>query len=123
MVLLHCARCDTPYDDGDNFCRRCGASLSGSRLPAVRDSYNVVPWQGSVPALVQGAAVVAAGSLAEMLLRRLVSRALRPRRIGLPAKRAAQAPAPSAAAEDEALPADIQVVSETLLFRRVRLRR
>jgi hypothetical protein len=61
--LLRCHRCDAPCDDGDNFCRHCGAGLNGSRLPAVRDSYEVVPWRASVPALVRGVAVVAAGTL------------------------------------------------------------
>ena len=122
-ILLHCPHCGAPCDDGDNFCRRCGASLDGSRLPAVRDSYDVVPWQSPVPALVRGAAVVAVGTLAEMLVRRLVGRALRPGRARLPVKRASQEPAPAAVAPDDSLPADTQLVSETLLLRRVRLRR
>ena len=121
-VLLHCPRCDAPYDDGDNFCRRCGASLDGSHLPAIRDSYDVVPWQASVPVLARGAAVVAAGTLAEMLLRRLIGRAFGPARSRPLAKRAAQ-PAASVVSQDESLPADTQLVSETLLLRRVRLRR
>ena len=122
-VLLHCPLCSAAYDDGDNFCRRCGASLDGSRLPAVRDSYDVVPWQSPVPALVRGAAVVAVGTLAEMLVRRLVGRALRPGRARLPVKRAAEESASAPVEPNDSLPADTQLVSETLLLRRVRLRR
>jgi uncharacterized protein involved in type VI secretion and phage assembly len=101
----------------------------------VRDerSYVPVPWQGTVPAVVRGAAVVAAGTLAEAVLRRLVARALRGRagpsdqpvrqagrRARLPARRQpekAEVVEPSGSAGD-----GDQVVSETFLFRRVRLR-
>ncbi len=122
---LHCPRCDAAYDEGDNFCRRCGANLNGSNLPAVRDSYEVaLPWKGqSMPALVRGAAVVAAGTLTEMLLRRLVSRAFRPKRVRWPVQRPAEAVTAAPAPSDDSMPADTHVVSETFILRRVRLRR
>jgi hypothetical protein len=77
-----------------------------------------------MPVVVRGAAVVAVGTLAEAILRRLLTRALRgrappsERRAGLPARRekAEVVEHPERAGDDD------HVVSETYLFRRVRLR-
>ena len=133
--LLRCPRCGSSHDRGDSFCRRCGAALHASRVPMVRDeqSYVPVPWRGTMPVVVRGAAVVAAGTLAEAVLRRLVALALRGRgrpsdqpvrqagrRTRQPARRQpekAEVVEPSEPAGDGDL-----VVSETFLFRRVRLR-
>jgi hypothetical protein len=133
-VLSRCPKCGNPYDPEDNFCRRCGTGLQSTRVPAVRDdkSYAVAPWRDTLPVAVRGAAVVAAGTVAEALLRRVIGRVLR-------------GPRPSTAKADDKgrqkrLPvrrepekADVvepsdgqdgdQVVSETIVFRRVRLRR
>ena len=74
-----CPRCGSSHDPEDNFCRHCGAAFHASRVPMVRDerSYAPVPWRETMPVVVRGAAVVAAGTLAEAVLRRLVARALR----------------------------------------------
>jgi hypothetical protein len=94
----------------------------------VRDErfYAPVPWRETMPVVVRGAAVVAAGTLAEAVLRRLVARVLRgrarpsDRRASLPARRqpekAEVVERPEPAGDDD------HVVSETFLFRRVRLR-
>ena len=127
-ALLRCPRCGSSHDREDSFCRRCGAALHASRVPMVRDerSYAPVPWRGTMPVVVRGAAVVAAGTLAEAVLRRLVARALRGR--GLPPDRRARLPArrqpEKAGVVEPSEPAGDgdQVVSETFLFRRVRLR-
>jgi len=133
--LVRCLRCDGAHDIEDNYCRHCGAALDASRLPMVRDgrSYALAPWRETLPVAVRGAAVVAVGTLAEAVLRRLIGRALRrgrsPSAEGrdggkkrrLPARRQAEKAEPvesSASAYD-----DDRVVSETFLFRRVRLRR
>jgi hypothetical protein len=126
--LLRCPRCGSSHDREDSFCRRCGAALHASRVPMVRDerSYAPVPWRGTMPVVVRGAAVVAAGTLAEAVLRRLVARALRgrarpsDRRARLPARRQPE----KAGVVEPSEPAGDgdQVVSETFLFRRVRLR-
>lgn len=64
---------------------------------------------------------MAAGKLAEILLRRMARNVFQ--RGSQPAKK----PAPSAKAEvvprDEQLPEDAEVISETFLLRRIRLRR
>jgi hypothetical protein len=130
-----CSRCGTFHDREDNFCRHCGAAFHASRIPMVRDerSYAPVPWRETMPVVVRGAAVVAAGTLAEAVLRRLVAWALRGRarpsdppvrqagrRARLPAKRqpekAEVVERPEPAGDGD------HVVSETFLFRRVRLR-
>jgi len=121
-----CPRCGSSHDPDDGFCRRCGAALRASRVPMVRDqrSYAPVPWRGTVPVVVRGAAVVAAGTLAEAILRRIIARAFRGRtrpsgrRAGLPARRE------KAEVVERAEPVGDgdHVVSETYLFRRVRLR-
>jgi hypothetical protein len=94
----------------------------------VRDerSYAPVPWRATMPVVVRGAAVVAAGTLAEAVLRRLIARALRlprsdSRRARLPARR--QPEKAEVVERPEPTRDDDHVVSETFLFRRVRLRR
>ena len=134
-ALLRCPRCGSSHDREDNFCRRCGAALHASRVPMVRDerSYVPVPWRETMPVVVRGAAVVAAGTLAEAVLRRLVARALRGlihpseqpvrragRRAWLPVRR--QPEKAEVVESSEAVGDGDHVVSETFLFRRVRLR-
>jgi hypothetical protein len=130
-----CPRCGSSHDREDNFCRHCGAALHASRVPMVRDeqSYVPVPWREAMPVVVRGAAVVAAGTLAEAVLRRLVARVLRGsarpsdqpvrqagQRSRLPARR--QTERAEVVEHPEPASDDDHVVSETFLFRRVRLR-
>jgi hypothetical protein len=127
-ALLRCSRCGSSRDPDDSFCRHCGAALHASRIPMVRDerSYAPVPWRETMPVVVRGAAVVAAGTLAEAVLRRLVARALRGR--ARPSDRRARPPARRQPEKAEVVERpeptrdDDHVVSETFLFRRVRLR-
>jgi hypothetical protein len=128
---LRCARCGTSHQLSDDFCRRCGAALRAGRLPVIRDqrSRAPVPWRETVPVVVRGAAVVAAGTLAEAVLRRLIVRALRrgvrpsnkPGRQLWPLARRRQDKAAVLERPEPDGDGD-QVVSETFLFRRVRLR-
>ncbi len=121
--LLLCGRCSALYDPEDNFCRKCGFPLHEVGVPAVREGpYEPVVWQPTLAPVVKGAAVIAAGTLAEILLRRVVSRMLRPRGM-VPfqsdsAKRAARV-----IDREEPVTDDTQVVSETLVLRRMRFRR
>jgi hypothetical protein len=78
-------------------------------------------WQPPVPvAVVKGAAFVAAGTIAEILVRRMVRSAFNraPKATRAPARRRSQV-----VEMDDPLPDDTQVVSETMLFRRIRFRR
>jgi len=121
--VLLCGRCSAPYDPEDNFCRKCGFALHEVGVPAVREGrYEPVVWQPSVAPVVKGAAVIAAGTLAELLLRRVVSRMFRPRNLtpfqSDSAKRAARV-----IEREEPVTSDTQIVSETLVLRRMRFRR
>lgn len=122
---LLCGRCATAYDPEDNFCRHCGLALHERQLPSVRDGQELpAVWQPPLPAaVVKGAAFVAAGTLAEVLMRRLLCGALR----RSPRPRASRPPARQAKGEvvprENRMPEDAQLVSETLLMRRVRIRR
>jgi hypothetical protein len=120
---LLCGRCASAYDLEDNFCRACGLPLHDAQLPSVRDVRALpVAWRPPLPvAVVKGAAFVAVGTLAEMLVRRLVRRALgRPRR---PSRTPARREPAAVSQREEPLPADTQIMSETLLLRRIRFRR
>ena len=134
-ALLRCPRCGSSHDREDSFCRRCGAALHASRVPMIRDeqSYAPVPWREAMPVVVRGAAVVAAGTLAEAVLRRLIVRVLRgsARLSDQPVRQAGQRARPPARRQPEKAEVverpesagdDDHVVSETFLFRRVRLR-
>lgn len=120
-----CVRCATECEPEDNFCRHCGLPLRDPQLPSIRDGHNVpAVWRPQVPAVVRGAAVVAAGTVAEIVVRRLV-RAFLGRRPN--DRREAGPPARSAKGEvvprEDRMPEDAQMVSETLLLRRIRFRR
>jgi len=117
---LICGRCATVCDVDDNFCRRCGMALQDSQLPSVRNGRALpVAWRPRVPAVVmKGAAFIAAGTLAELVIRRAVRRAF---------GQAGRLPASKARGElagrDGGLPEETQLLSEMFLLRRVRIRR
>ena len=130
--LSRCPSCGGGRDADDNFCRRCGAAFHGTSVPIVRDSdsYALEPWRGGLPVALRGAAVVAAGTLAEAILRRLIGRVLRRTALRSPAtgRQANPSSRPRAdkaelADRSPTLYDDDHVVTETFLFRRVRLRR
>jgi len=114
----NCARCDSPLADADNFCRHCGLALNGRHLPSVRNGASLpAAWQPSLPSsVVKGAAVVAAGTIAQRLATGLLRRVFR---------RAAQRERAQAelVRRDDAPPVEGQVVSETFFVRRIRIRR
>ncbi len=121
LETVLCGRCATLCDPEDNFCRHCALPLTEQQLPSVRDG-RALPAvrQPALPAaVVRGAAIVAAGTLAELLVRRLVRGALHRGAsvVHLPARRAKKEviaePAPDGA----------QVITDTLLLRRIRIRR
>jgi hypothetical protein len=121
--MLLCPACGAPYGPEDGFCRKCGASLSGRRLPAVRRDYQPTVWQPPVPLIVQGAAAVAAGTIAEILLRKLVGRIFRPRSLLPVLRQANKKPLEISEQDGEEMEPEAQMESQTVVFRRVRLRR
>lgn len=121
--VLLCGRCSAPYDSEDNFCRKCGFPLHEVGVPAVREGrYEPVVWQPSVAPVVKGAAVIAAGTLAELLVRRVVSRMFRARGLA-PSQSDSAKRAARVIEREEPVTSDTQIVSETLVLRRMRFRR
>jgi hypothetical protein len=119
--LIVCGRCQTACQSSDRFCRQCGLYLHESQVPSLWDEpKSPVPWRpASTGLVVRGAAIVAVGTVAEILLRRLVRGILsgdggKPE----PAKEMAVVPQANGNGHSEA-----EVVTETLLFRRIRFRR
>jgi hypothetical protein len=116
-----CGRCATLCDPIDNFCRQCGLALTEQRLPSVRNG-SALPavWRPPVPAVVvKGAAFVAAGTLAEALLRRFIRRTFGERAPSAPAR----ANNRDVVAAGDPSGDEGQVMSETLLLRHTRVRR
>jgi hypothetical protein len=113
-----CSSCGSATDADDNFCRHCGFDLTSARLPAVRTPSSTTIWQPSVSPVVKGAAVMAAGTVGQFLFRRVVSNLLGsasgPRRGGaLRTRRRA----------DDGMVDESQIITETVMLRRVRVRR
>ena len=115
LESILCGRCAAICDLDDRFCRHCGLPLGDERLPSVRRSAGVpAVWQPRLRgAAVKSAAFIAAGTLAEVLVRRMVRRALAPL-TGRP-KHTKELIAPDAG--------EPQVESETLFVRHIRIRR
>lgn len=118
---LLCGACSAAYDAEDNFCRECGVALEGVYYPAVQEEPKLpAPWKPPVPAaVVKGAAFVAAGTVAEILVRRMARGAMG--RMPWSKKQAGKGPV--AARQDGSVDGDAHMVSETFLMRRVRFRR
>lgn len=118
---MRCSVCGAHAAVDDNFCRRCGAGLRARRLPVRRTPLAPSLWQRAAPALVQGAVMLALGVAAEWLLRSAARQALRaPAR---PVRSLVERRRALVDARQEALPPGGVAVSETLILRRVTLRR
>jgi hypothetical protein len=78
VTKIACARCTAPRDDADNFCRRCGHQFTVN-LPAVRNVGLPQRQQqsGLPPSIVGSVALLALGTGAEWLARRLAGTAVR----------------------------------------------
>lgn len=112
-----CTSCESLIDENDNFCRRCGASV-GAALPAVRNNMSTTIWQPAVSPVVKGAAVMAAGTVGQFLFRRVVSNLLTGgggRKAGPLAVRRGRG--------DDGMVDEAQIITETVMMRRVRVRR
>lgn len=119
---MRCLICGAEGALRDNFCRRCGAAQRNSRLPVKRTAGPPVLWRRAAPALVQGAALIAVGVAAEWLLRSAAKGALR---LPLLAWRRPQPPKSKAVAlrRKDSLPGGGLAISETVIMRRLILRR
>jgi hypothetical protein len=119
MSDLRCGRCEFLRDTNDNFCRRCGHQFTVN-LPAVR-SVGLPQVQRSraiPPALVGSVAVLALGTGAEWLARRLAGSATRAVARKMLGSNTSQVPAKA----QPPAPRDV-TVDEMLYVRKVSLRR
>lgn len=115
MHLDTCPTCEAELESSDNFCRKCGAAAQEARLPAPRTTQAVTLWRPQASPVVKGAAVMAVGTIGQFVVRRAIGGLLgsRPKRRRLfPTRRG------SDGFVDEA-----QIVTETVMMRRVRIRR
>jgi len=107
----------------DNFCRHCGLALQSQYLPAVSNGNHLpVVSRPALPAVVvRGATVVAAGAIAEMVLRQVVKGVFgrKPKAERLPERRSKE----DMLASNGHMPEGAAIESETFLLRRVRIRR
>jgi hypothetical protein len=111
-----CGSCNFTIEEGDNFCRRCGASAAVG-VPAVRSSTSMTVWKPQASPIVKGAAVMAAGTIGQFIVRRAIGNLIGGgshgrRRSILPIR-----------ARGDGLVDEAQIITETVMMRRVRIRR
>src|SRR5688572_9262423 len=119
MSDLRCGRCEFPRETNDNFCRRCGHQFTVN-LPAVRSVGlpQVRRSRAIPPSLVGSVAVLALGTGAEWLARRLAGTATRAVARKMLGSNNAKLPAKP----QPATPSDV-TVDEVLYVRKVSVRR
>jgi hypothetical protein len=117
MDASYCSSCGLQLEATDNFCRRCGfAAADHAGLPAVRAQATPSIWKPQVSPAVKGAAVMAAGTVGQFLLRKAVNGLVnRPQRTGTINIRQPK--------QKDGLVDEAQVITETVMMRRVRIRR
>ena len=118
MQNVFCKSCGIAMDAEDNFCRRCGVGARVNALPAVRDQALPAVWRPTVSPAVKGAAVMAAGTVGQFLLRRAVNGIISGGQPGT--ARAIKIRRPK---ERDGLVDEAQIITETVMMRRVRIRR
>jgi hypothetical protein len=120
MQSSTCHACSFTLDGDDNFCRRCGTVVSQAQLPALRRAAATASiWRPQASPVVKGAAVMAAGTVGQFVFRRIVgglfsggSGARKQRAIRIKNRRG-----------DDGLIDEAQIITETIMMRRVRIRR
>lgn len=119
MHMSTCTHCSFELDDSDNFCRRCGGAVVTPQVPVTRAPSSITIWRPQASPVVKGAAVMAAGTVGQFVFRRVLSSLInagsrKPRRGGL-IRRAAN--------ERDGMVDEAQIITETVMMRRVRIRR
>jgi len=116
MNEAFCSTCGAAVDGEDNFCRQCGVAVHANRLPAVRGAATPVLWRPQLSPAVKGAAVMAAGTVGQFLFRRAV-------RGVFGGARRSQAIKIRRPRERDGMADEAQIITETVMMRRVRIRR
>jgi hypothetical protein len=119
MPAIICGRCATVCDQDDNFCKRCGMALSDEQLPLKREQHLPAVSRPRVrAAVVRAVAVVAVGTLTEIMARRVAREA--GRRVASAVRLPIGRKQPKALRLVDDGP---QVVSDTVFIRRIQVRR
>lgn len=90
---------------------------AAAQLPALTTKPSITIWKPQTSPVVKGAAVMAAGTVGQFLVRRVVSALLRDG--SRPKKRRAI----RLRGNDDGMVDDAQIITETIMMRRVRIRR
>lgn len=114
MNTFACSNCASMLASEDNFCRHCGTALSDDRLPAVRRPFSVTIWRPHVPPVVKGAAVMAAGTVGQYVVRRVLTNMITGTR---------KKPSRAIRRASDGMFDEAQIITETVMMRRVRIRR
>ena len=118
MHMSSCDACQSTLDAGDNFCRRCGVPSATPQLPVVRSAAPVAVWRSQASPVVKGAAVMAAGTVGQFIVRRVIGGLLSGG--GARKHRAIRIKNPHG---NDGLVDEAQIITETIMMRRVRIRR
>lgn len=119
---MNCQTCGVEAAISDNFCPSCGASLRNSRLPARREPppspelFRRTLVRQAAPAAARAGAFLAAGVLAQWLLRAAGRRAF-----SGPARKKSATTA--LAPRESSAPQPVVAVTETVVWRRTVVRR
>jgi hypothetical protein len=105
-------------DETDNFCRRCGQRAGRTGLPVERASTAVTLWRPQASPMVKGAAVMAAGTIGQFVVRRAIGSLM-----GGGGKRGRKRSIFPIRRGDDGLADEAQIITETVMLRRVRIRR
>jgi hypothetical protein len=116
--MSSCTACSFAIDDGDNFCRRCGVAVGVTQLPSVRADATPTVWRPQASPVVKGAAVMAAGTVGQFVVRRVIGGLLRGGG-GSKKHRAIRIKNP----RNDGMIDEAQIITETIMMRRVRIRR
>ena len=118
MHMSTCTHCHSDIANDDNFCRRCGTAVVVPAVPATRTPASITIWRPQASPVVKGAAVMAAGTVGQFVFRRVLSSLIngasrKPGRRGLIRRNAG----------NDGMVDEAQIITETIMMRRVRIRR
>jgi hypothetical protein len=119
MHIPTCPACRFARDEDDNFCRRCGVAVVDSTLPAVRQAGVLAVWRPQASPVMKGAAVMAAGTVGQFVFRRIIGGILAGSGGSARKHRAIRIKNPP----NDGMLDEAQIITETIMMRRVRIRR
>lgn len=117
---MNCSACGARTSIEDASCHACGADQRSRRLPVKRAAPPLpAVWRQAAPAVARGAALIAAGVIGEWLLRSAAKKAVSAPFGGGKGRKGKSL----ARSKDGALPEGVLAISETVIRRRVVIRR